>query len=240
MTPTVRWLRPARANRDLRAVDQERRSGQARQSIEQLLVVPDGPCDRRVERVRLVQGRLLLHEGARTVRIGRRSFHTRRRKLAHVAKGLEWVDDARAAAQAQLTEPIVAVGFLQPGGSWGAFGISKLNPVAGSVEQADANQRAGGLAKAGGFKPKVAMLAVTADTVYVFSAAPARKRSVKVGELLDAWACDDLSIGLVPGRVATQVTIDVVSTGQRYELEATMIGGGFNDGLLAELDPPAP
>ena len=42
----------------------------------------------------------------------------------------------------------------------------------------------------------------------------------------------------MPGRVATQVTIDVGSTGQRYELEATMIGGGFNDALLAELRPP--
>ena len=154
-----------------------------------------------------------------------------------MGKGLEWVDDARAVAQQQVEQPIVAVGFLQPGGSWGAFGMSKLNPMAGTVGQADANKRAGGLAKAGGFKPKVAMLAVTADTIEVFSAAPARKRSIKVGDHLATWARDDLAIQLVPGRVATQVTIDVNSTGERYELEATMIGGGFNDALLAELGP---
>jgi hypothetical protein len=154
-----------------------------------------------------------------------------------VAKGLEWVDDARAVVQAQLSEPIVAVGFLQPGGSWGAFGLSKLNPVAGSAAQSDANKSAGGLAKAGGFKPKVAMLAVTADTIHVYSAAPARKRSVKVGEHLVSWARDDVSVELVPGRIATKVTLDIASTGQRYELEATMIGGGFNDALLAELRP---
>ena len=156
-----------------------------------------------------------------------------------MAKGLEWVDDARAAAQAQMERPIVCVGFLQPGGSWGAFGVSKLNPVAGSAQQADANQRAGGLAKAGGFKPKVAMLAVTADTIEVFSAAPARKRSVKVGEHLATWARDDVAVEIVPGRIATKVNIEIGSTGQRYELEATMIGGGFNDALLAELGPAA-
>jgi hypothetical protein len=105
-----------------------------------------------------------------------------------MGKGLEWVDDARAAAQAQLDEPIVAVGFLQPGGSWGAFGLSKLNPMAGTVGQSDANKRAGGLAKAGGFKPKLAMLAVTADSVHVFSASPARKRSIKVGDHLETWS----------------------------------------------------
>ena len=81
------------------------------------------------------------------------------------------------------------------------------------------------------------MLAVTADTIHVYSAAPARKRSVKVGEHLASWPRDDVAVELVPGRIATKVTIDVASTGQRFELEATMIGGGFNDALLAELAP---
>ena len=157
-----------------------------------------------------------------------------------MGKGLEWVDDARAVAQTQVDEPIVAVGFLQPGGTWGAFGVSKLNPFAGTAAQSDANKKAGGLAKAGGFKPKMAMLAVTAANVHVFSAAPARKRSVKVGDHLASWARDDLSVAVVPGRIATQLTIDIASTGERYELEATMIGGGFNDALLAELAPTVP
>ncbi|MFI5046919.1 MAG: hypothetical protein ACHQIG_07630 [Acidimicrobiia bacterium] len=156
-----------------------------------------------------------------------------------MARGLEWVDQAESDAQTQLDEQIVVVGFLQPSGSWGAFGMSKLSPMAGTVAQSDANQAAGGLAKAGGFKPKVAMLAVTNDRIHVFSTSPARKSSVKVGELLTTWARDDLSIATVPGRLATKVTIDVASTGQRYELEATMIGGGFNDALLAEIAPPS-
>jgi hypothetical protein len=122
-----------------------------------------------------------------------------------MGRGLEWVDAARADAQVHVAEPIVAVGFLQPGGSWGAFGASKLNPIAGSLGQADANKAAGGLAKAGGFKPKVAMLAVTADSIHVFSASPARKRSLKVGDLLASWSRDDVTCALVPGRIATQV-----------------------------------
>jgi hypothetical protein len=75
------------------------------------------------------------------------------------------------------------------------------------------------------------MLAVTAGHIYVFSASPARKRSVKVGDLLATWARDDLTIAFVPGRLAAQVMIDLASTRQRYELEATMVRGGFNDDL---------
>jgi hypothetical protein len=147
----------------------------------------------------------------------------------------DWVEAARAVAQAHVPAPILVVGFLQPAGSWGAFGISKLNPVAGTLQQRDANRGARGLAKAGGFKPKVAMLAVTADEIYAFSASPARRGRLDVGELLATWKRDDLAITTERGRVATRCTLDVVSTGERYELEATMIGGGFNDAFLEEI-----
>lgn len=152
---------------------------------------------------------------------------------------MEWVDQARADAQEQMAEPIVAVGFLQPAGSWGSFGMSKLSGAAGTLAQSKANRRAKGLAKGGGFKPKLAMLAATADGISVFSASPARGGKVKVGELIMAWRRDDLTITTRPGRLATGVTIDVASTGDRFELEATMIGGGFNDALLAEIAPPS-
>ena len=148
----------------------------------------------------------------------------------------EWVDEARATVQAQIPEPIVAVGFLQPAGSWRSFGVGRLSPMSGTMMQGRANKKAGGLAKAGGFKPKVAMLAVTADDIHVFSAAP-KGRAVKVGDELASWRRDDLTLTTEPGRVSTKVTIDVGSTGERFELEATMIGGGFNDELLAEFGP---
>jgi hypothetical protein len=150
---------------------------------------------------------------------------------------MEWVDEARAAAQEQVPAPIMAVGFLQPAGSWGSFGASHASPIGGTLLQRRANRKAGGLSKAGGFKPKVAMLAVTADEIYVFSAAPKKGSRVEVGEQLASWPRQDLAITVNPGRVATKVTIDVTSSGEHFELEATMIGGGFNDALLAEITP---
>jgi hypothetical protein len=68
----------------------------------------------------------------------------------------------------------------------------------------------------------------------VLGVAP-RKGTMKVGEQLATWDRGDLTIATEPGRVATKVTIDVSSTGERFELEATMVGGGFNDALLAEI-----
>jgi len=152
---------------------------------------------------------------------------------------MQWVEEARAAAQEQMADPIVAVGFLQPAGSWGSFGMSKFSGAAGTVAQSKANRKAKGLAKGGGFKPKLAMLAVTADGITVFSATNARGGKVKVGDLIAEWRRDDLTITTQPGRLATSVTIDVASTGDRFELEATMMGGGFNDALLAEIAPPS-
>jgi len=149
----------------------------------------------------------------------------------------DWVEQAKADAQPQVPEPILAVGFLQPAGSWGAFGMSKISGWAGTAAQRDANKRAKGLAKSGGFKPKVAMLAVTEPTIYVFSSAPARGGTMKVGDLIAAWPRDDIAITVAPGRLAAQVTIDVPETGDRFELEATLLNG-FNDPFLALLPPP--
>lgn len=156
-----------------------------------------------------------------------------------MARDMAWVDEAKDQAQAQVPDPIRTVGFLQPAGSWGALGISYLSGVAGSVFQADANKKAKGLAKAGGFKPKVAMLAVTDDEIWVFSASPKRGGTLAVGDHLTTWRRDDLTITVERGRTASRVTVDVQSSGEQYELEAMMIGGGFNDALLAEIAPGA-
>lgn len=150
---------------------------------------------------------------------------------------VDWVALARADAQPQVPEPIAAIGWLQPAGSWGAFGISKLSGWAGTSAQSDANKRAKGLAKAGGFKPKMAMLAVTASTIHVFSATATRKGTMQVGDLIAVWPRDEIRIGVTPGRMAAQVTIDVPETGDRFELEATTIRD-FNDAFLAEVGFP--
>lgn len=149
---------------------------------------------------------------------------------------VDWVALARDDAQPQVPEPIEAIGWLQPAGSWGAFGISTLSPWAGTSAQADANQRAKGLAKAGGFAPKMAMLAVTATAIHVFSASPARGGTMKVGDLIAVWPRDEIVVTVTPGRMAAQVTVDVPATADRFELEATTIRD-FNDDFLAAVGP---
>ena len=150
---------------------------------------------------------------------------------------VDWVALARDDAQPRVAEPITAIGWLQPAGSWGAFGISKLSGWAGTAAQSDANERAKGLAKSGGFKPKAAMLAVTASTIHVFSASPTRSGTMKVGDLIAVWPRDEITISVAPGKLAAQVTIDVPETGDRFELEATTIRD-FNDAFLAAVAPP--
>ena len=81
------------------------------------------------------------------------------------------------------------------------------------------------------------MLAVTASTIHVFSATPARRGTMKVGELIAVWPRREIVISVTPGRMATQVTIDVPGTGDRFELEATTIRG-FDDAFLAAVGSP--
>jgi len=82
----------------------------------------------------------------------------------------------------------------------------------------------------------MAMLALTADRLYVFSGQP-RGTGWKIGDQLGAWSRDDLRIATERGKVSTKITIDVVSTGEHYELEATraLQRSGFTDVFLAEL-----
>lgn len=150
---------------------------------------------------------------------------------------VDWVTLAREEAQPQVPEPILAVGWLQPAGTWGAFGISKLSGWAGTSAQADANKRAKGLATAGGFRPKTAMLAVTESTIHVFSATPARGGTMRVGDLIAIWPRDEIVVTATPGRMAAQVIVEVPATGDRFELEATTIRD-FNDAFLAAVGFP--
>jgi hypothetical protein len=146
----------------------------------------------------------------------------------------DWVAKMQATVQPRVPETVVAVGLLQPAGTWGAFGLTKLNPLAGMLKQKSANEAAGGLARGAIFKDtKMAVFALTADDVYVFSGKP-KGFGWKIGDQLAQWSRADLQVGTQPGKVATKVTIDVAG-GEHYELEATTaMDGGFSDVFLAE------
>jgi hypothetical protein len=152
------------------------------------------------------------------------------------AEVADWVQQMKDAAQPHVPEPVVAVGILQPAGSWGAMGFGQVSGLAGMIARKAANDRSGGLGKNGAFSTKAAMLALTADRVYAFNVKP-RGRTFKVVSEVGDWARDDLKVETAKGKLSTKVVLDVVSTGDHFELEATTIMqmGGFTDVFLAEL-----
>jgi hypothetical protein len=153
----------------------------------------------------------------------------------------DWVQKMKDTMQPHVPEPVVAVGILQPAGTWGAAGVGVLSPLAGKIRQRKANKASGDLARGAlGFNPfknvKMAMFALTADRLYAFSGKP-RGTNWKIGNELGAWSRDDLKIATEQGKLSTRVTMDVLSTGDHFELEATtaMQKSNFTDAFLAEL-----
>jgi hypothetical protein len=147
----------------------------------------------------------------------------------------DWQQTMKDTVQPHVAEPVVAVGMLQPAGTWGSMGLHYISPLAGMLKRRSGNKKAGGMAKSGAFKTKIAMLAVTADKLYAFNASP-KGRKWKVEDQVGVWSRSDVRASTDPGRLATKVVLDIASTGEHYELEATTIGSaGFNDAFLAEV-----
>jgi hypothetical protein len=149
----------------------------------------------------------------------------------------DWVQQMKDAAQPHVSDPVVAVGILQPAGTWGSVGFGQVSGLAGMIARKTANDRSGGLGKNGAFSTKAAMLALTADRIYAFNVSQA---TFKVVSEVGDWARDDVTVETTKGKLSTKVILDVVSTGDHYELEATTIMqmGGFTDVFLAELTRP--
>ena len=138
--------------------------------------------------------------------------------------------------QPHVPEPVIAVGLLQPAGTWGAMGGDQLSGIVGSLMRKNANQRSQGLGKNSAFKTKMAMVAVTETRVYAFNAkgwAAQTKIADKVGD----WSHDELEVTVTPGKMATQFVIVVIATGDRFELEtnALMGMGGFTQDFVKAL-----
>jgi hypothetical protein len=147
----------------------------------------------------------------------------------------DWVEKVNSTAQEHVSEPVVAAGILQPAGTWGAFGVEQLSPAVAMFKRRKVNKDAGGLAMSSWKGTKTALLALTADKLYAFSCKQ-KGRGWKIQEQLGEWNRSDLRVGTEPGKLATKVIFDVVSSGEHYELEATTIGGsGINDALLAAI-----
>jgi len=153
----------------------------------------------------------------------------------------DWVQKMKDTMQPHVPEPVVAVGILQPAGTWGASALGMVSPLAGMLKQRKANKASGDLAQGAlNVNPfqnvKMAMIALTADKLYAFSGKP-RGMNWKIGDELGSWPRNDLKIATEEGKASTKITMDVISTGDHFELEATtaMQRSNFHDVFLAEL-----
>jgi hypothetical protein len=148
----------------------------------------------------------------------------------------DWKQKMKDLVQPRVPEPIVAIGMLQPAGTWGSFGAGQLSGLAGTLMRLSANKKAGGLAKSGAFSTKIALIAVTEGRLYAYNAKPSG-RSWKIVDEAGDWDRSDLTIATTPGKLSTKVVVDVQSTGDHFELEATtvMTADDFNRPFLDEM-----
>jgi hypothetical protein len=150
--------------------------------------------------------------------------------------GTDWGGKVQETAQEAVPEPVEAAGIVQPAGTMGTFGLSQVSGVVAMVKARKANQAAGGLGRTSVMaSTKLAMFAVTADKVYAL-AVKQKGRGWKVKDQIGVWNRPDLTIETTPGKITTKVVIDVGSTGEHFEVEATTAGGsGVNDRFLAAI-----
>jgi hypothetical protein len=154
---------------------------------------------------------------------------------------MDSVESIRAKVQAQVPEPVLASGMVQPAGTWGAAGLTSLTPAGGLARQRSANKNAGSLSTRGAmFKTnRQTLLALTADKLYAFET-KFGWGGMKLLSTLAVWDRADLTVQTQPGKISTRIIIDHTN-GEHYELEATTVASrGLNDPLLAELASPSP
>jgi hypothetical protein len=147
-----------------------------------------------------------------------------------------FAEQTKENVQPHVDEPIIAVGVLQPAGTFGSVGVAQISRVAGVLTRLASNKKSGGLSKVGEFKANFALVAVTENTLHAFNAKSVG-RQFNVQDPVGAWNRSDLNVATTKGTLSTKVVIDVVSTGEHYELEASMMPPlkGHNEAFLPAL-----
>src|SRR5438045_6518585 len=97
-----------------------------------------------------------------------------------------FAEQTKANVQPHVGEPIIAVGVLQPAGTWGSIGVGSVSRIAGTLTRMASNKKSGGLGKRGEIKASMALVAVTEGKLYAFNAKP-WGRSFKVQDPVGAW-----------------------------------------------------
>ena len=130
----------------------------------------------------------------------------------------EWMAPTIAAVQPFCDETIFAAGTLQGAGGWAA-GISNGILFSGLFSRAPKHvrKRAGGL-------PDTVIVAIGPTKVFVF-AYRVKRMQLDLDPPVRVWKRDDIVARSDVRRVASKVTIEVGSNGDRHELESTSMTG---------------
>jgi uncharacterized protein YqcC (DUF446 family) len=133
----------------------------------------------------------------------------------------EWMAPTIGAVQPWCDEPLIAAGTFQVAGGWAsAAGQGVLGALVGTVLRRTpkhVRERGGGL-------PDTVILAIGPTKVFVF-AYRTKRLELDVSAPVRVWRRDDLVAHTDVRRVASKLTLDVVSTGDHHELESTSMTG---------------
>jgi hypothetical protein len=154
-----------------------------------------------------------------------------------MSRQMVWSERLRQLAQEHVPEPVIAAGLFSPAGAVGGVQVGNFSQIAEILMNRQSNRRAGGLGHQGQFKHRHALIAVTADKIYGFSAKPKRGVGYQVIEQVVVWDRKDVQVTVDDKMVTKAVTFSVRSTGERFELEMVKLAGATNDAILKELMP---
>ena len=154
-----------------------------------------------------------------------------------MSKQMVWSERLRQLAQEHVPEPVITAGLFAPAGAVGGVQVGNFSQIAEILMNRQSNRRSGGLGHQGQFKHRHAIIAVTADKIYGFSAKPKRGVGYQVVEQVVEWDRKDVRVSVSDKMVTKGITFEVVSTGEKFELEMVKLAGATNDAILKELMP---
>src|SRR2546422_662755 len=112
-------------------------------------------------------------------------------------------DKMKQTVQPHVPEPVIAVGVMQPAGTWGGMGGDQISGIVGSLMRKNANKRSSGWGKNSAFRTKIALLAVTEDRLYAFNA-KGWGTTCKVVDEVGVWDRKDVKVTTTPGTMSTK------------------------------------
>jgi hypothetical protein len=107
--------------------------------------------------------------------------------------------------------------------------VSRISPLASLVvskaQGNKGNDKAGGLGKISVWQLKSALLAATADKVYAFELKQGWG-GLKLKDPLFVWDRSDVKVTAVAKKMTSAIDVEIISTGDVYEVESMTLGGG--------------